>query len=90
MNQSTYNCIHTSILVELQWIYLLIFQLLSVYSIILVRQFYHPIKEEKRDVFDIHEAIDPMNQWFMDVEPKLEKLIPQLNFPIVDCFRNRT
>ena len=76
--------------VELQWIYLLIFQLLSVYSIILVRQFNHPIKEEKQDVFDIHEAIDPMNQWFMDVEPKLEKLIPQLNFPIVDCFRNRT
>lgn len=59
------------------------------YSIILVKQFYNPIREEKRDAFDIHEVIDPMNQWFMDVEPELDKLIPQLDFPIVDCFRNK-
>ena len=69
--------------------YFIIFQLLSVYSIILVKQFYNPIREEKRDAFDIHEVIDPMNQWFMDVEPELDKLIPQLDFPIVDCFRNK-
>ena len=60
------------------------------YSLILVRQFYYPIKEEKHDMFDIHEAIDPVNKWFIDVEPKVAKLIPQLNFPIVDCFRNQT
>ena len=58
------------------------------YSVILVRQLYSPIKEEKRDVFDIHEAIDPINQWFIDVKPKVERLTPRLNFPVVDCYRN--
>ena len=65
------------------------FQLLSIYNIILVRQLNTPMKEEQHDIFNLHEEVDPINDWFLDLEPKIEKLL-STDFPIVDCFRNRT
>ena len=65
------------------------FQLLGIYNIILVRQLNTPMKEEQHDIFNLHEEVDPIRDWFLDIEPKVEKAL-SANFPIVDCFRNRT
>ena len=48
------------------------------------------MKKEQHDIFNLHEEVDPINDWFLDLEPKVEKLLSTNNFPIVDCFRNRT
>ena len=68
------------------------FQVLSAYSIVLIRQLKIPLHNEDHKIFDLHEELDPMEEWFLDLSPKIENILSrmEINYPVVDCFRNQT